>query len=235
MSNAAEDQDPRVQCYGRDCWRCSAPCDLYAAGIDRCREELDDRRISTTGILHDTEYWGEVPDVTAAADECPGRFDPDDPADVEPGMDSVREIQLEIVRRMADMYFTRPSTFDLMMRRAYFGDNQSALARHKGLTRQAVSKAIKKERDDKLRAENSAIKSMSPHEFAVYQTCCEDGILHIPAVVRQTGLSRATVFRVRLKLREKYGIVILFSRLSRKKSQKKSLPGSGGTVGGVGI
>lgn len=213
-------EDYRVKCYGVKCRQCDAPCELQAAGISRFREEMDDRRVARTGILHDTVFFGTVfPEEPMSAGATPDRFDDDEIAP-----DRGREIRLETVRKMAEMYFKRPVSFDLMMRKAFFGQNQSDLARFRGVTRAAVSKAIIKERDDKLKAENSALRCMTETERTVYRLAAEYGILRVSEIARQAGYTRRTVYLCIQRLSEKYGISIHIYRPSQKKDAKKLTP-----------
>lgn len=223
-------EDYRIKCYGVKCRQCDAPCELQAAGISSFREEMDDRRVARTGILHDTVFFGTVfPEEPTSAGATPDRFD-----DNEIAPDQEREIRLETVRNMAEMYFNRPASFDLAMRRAYFNGNQSDLARVKGLTRAAISKQICRERDEKLKSENSALRNMTETERIVYRLADEDGILRVSEIAKQAGISRMHVYRTLHVLSVKYGIHVTTFRQSQKKYAKKSFAGSGGTVGGVG-
>lgn len=216
MPRQKKEKDHRFKCYGVKCRQCDAPCELQAAGISRFREEMDDRRVARTGILHDTVFFGTVfPEEPTSAGATPDRFDDDEIAP-----DREREIRLETVRKMAEMYFKRPASFDLAMRRAYFNGNQSDLARVKGLTRAAISKQICRERDEKLKSENSALRNMTETERTVYRIAAEDGVLSVSEIARQSGLSRWTIWRVQRIFRLKYGIVLHFQRPSRKKSKK---------------
>lgn len=213
-------EDYRVKCYGVKCRQCDAPCELQAAGISRFQEEMDDRRVARTGILHDTVFFGTVfPEEPTSAGATPDRFDDDKIA-----QDREREIRLETVRKMAEMYFKRPASFDLAMRRAYFNGNQSDLARVKGLTRSAISKQICRERDEKLKSENSALRKMTETERTVYRLAAEDGILRVSEIARQAGYTRRTVYLCIQKLSEKYGISIHIYRPSQKKDAKKLTP-----------
>lgn len=217
MTRQKKEEDYRFKCYGVKCRQCDAPCELQAAGISRFREEMDDRRVARTGILHDTVFFGTVfPEEPTSAGATPDRFDDDEIAP-----DREREIRLETVRKMAEMYFKRPASFDLAMRRAYFNGNQSDLARVKGLTRAAISKQICRERDEKLKSENSALRNMTETERTVYRLAAEYGILRVSEIAKQAGISRRHVYRVSHILSEKYGVHVTFFRPSRKKTQKK--------------
>lgn len=220
MPQQKKEEDYRVKCYGVKCRQCDAPCELKDAGISRFLEEMDDRRVARTGILHDTVFFGTVfPEEPTYAGSTPDRFDDDEIAP-----DWEREIRLETVRKMADMYFKRPASFDLAMRRAYFNGNQSDLARVKGLTRAAISKQICRERDEKLKSENYALRNMTETERTVYRLAAEDGILRVSDIARQSGYTRRTVYLCIHRLREKYGISIHIYRPSQKKDAKKLTP-----------
>ena len=213
-------EDYRVKCYGVKCRQCDAPCELQAAGISRFREEMDDRRVARTGTLHDADVSGTAfQGRPTSPGATPDRFD-----DNEIAPDREREIRLETVRKMAEMYFNRPASFDLAMRRAYFNGNQSDLARVKGMTRAAISKQICRERDEKLKSENSALRNMTETERTVYRLAAEYGILRVSEIARQAGYTRRTVYLCIQRLSEKYGISIHIYRPSQKKDTKKLTP-----------
>ena len=224
QSHSSADEDPRVKCYGVDCPKCGHPCELHAAGVSRYRDDMDDARLSRDGIRKDTLYFGEVfPEI--AEQTAPPPYD-DEVKETPAGR--VRELQREIVRKLADTFFHRPATFELMMRRSYYEYNQSDLARLRGVTRAAVSKAIRDERREILKAENTRLRQrcddlarMTRTEAAVYKVCVVDGVLSPTEAAKQTGLGRATVYRVRHYLSDKYGILIHFQGDENKKIAKK--------------
>jgi DNA-binding phage protein len=135
-----------------------------------------------------------------------------------------RQIQLETARKIAELYFTSPLTFDVTMHEVYLGENHSEFARQTGVTRQAISKAIQTEKREKYRREiatlkkqNSAFNKMTAAELKIYQLCGEDGILSISNVAKQAGVSRQTVYRVLHRLSEKYGLKVTLDSKRRKK------------------
>lgn len=216
-------KDERVKCYGVECPKCHHPCELQAAGIDRYNDDWSDRRIAREGGMHNVFLRASVPDMsTAAPDLC---ADPDAGTEASP---SKRDLQREIVLHLAELYFRRPATFDMMMRRAFFDENQSDIARHKGVTRAAVSKAIREENNRRLKSENAALRQrcddlvrMTRAEAAVYKVCAVDGVLSVSEAARQTGFTRRTIYRSIQVLSEKYGISIHTSPGDNKKIAKK--------------
>ena len=136
-----------------------------------------------------------------------------------------RKIQRETARKIAEMYFTSPCTFDAEMRKIYLGENHSEFAKTTGVTRQAISKAIRSEKGEiyrreisNLKKQNSALNKMTATELKIYQLCGNDGILNISNVAKQAGVHRQTVYRVLHRLSEKYGINVTLDKSRKKKN-----------------
>ena len=196
-------------CYGINCLRCESPCDLQDAGINAIKEkQMENQRIHNPH--HEIEFNDHM-----AVDLS------------EQNMESIsfaRKIQRETARKIAEMYFTSPRTFDVTMREIYLGENQTAFAKQAGISRQAISKAIKQEKQEKYRHEIDQLKKqknvllkMNATELKIYQLCGNDGIFNISNVAKQAGVSRPTVYKTLHNLSEKYGICFTLDKGAKKK------------------
>jgi DNA-binding phage protein len=197
-------------CYGIDCSKCEHPCELQESGINVIKEKkAENQRIHGKNWL--IEYDDHIESNVDAKDYTQISF--------------ARKIQQETARKIAELYFSSPLTFDVTMHEIYLGENQSAFAAKKGITRQAVSKALKNEKTDKFRNEitllkkqNSALQKMTATELRIYQLCGEDRVLSIANVAKQAGVSRQTVYTTLHNLSVKYGFNFTLHNQRKRKS-----------------
>lgn len=200
-------------CYGIDCSKCEHPCELQESGINVIKEKQ-----AETQRIHGQNWLIEF-------DE---RIDSSVPIDTKDNaqISFARKIQQETARKIAELYFSSPRTFDVTMHEIYLGENQSTFASKKGISRQAVSKAIKNEKAEKFRSEietlkrqNSAFEKMSATEFRIYQLCGRPKkVLSIANVARQAGVSRQTVYATLHNLSVKYGFNFTLHNQRKRKS-----------------
>lgn len=154
----------------------------------------------------------------------------------------------EIVQKLANMYFDNPLSFECMMRKIFKGQNQSSVARQKGVSRQSINKRLLQElgiaqkrhdveqrRDEdfkkkmheftkieeKLETEIENMRDMTPLEFKIYKICAIDGCLSITSIAKQAKCARLSVYRTINNLKKKYGIKIHLLQWSRKKFDKR--------------
>lgn len=146
------------------------------------------------------------------------------------------ESVLAAIGRIADLYFSAPASFDMLMKSVFQGKNQADAAREKGITRQGLNKrllyelgiaqkrndiqerrdrelaAAKREYADKveeLRKKDEFFRTLSERDWKIYKLLYVDGVSQQSAA-EQLNCSRRTICKVsqflRLKLLEKYTI-----------------------------
>lgn len=159
-----------------------------------------------------------------------------------------RQFVTEIIERLSGMYFDNPLAFECLMRKIFKEQNQSSVARLKGVSRQSINKRLLQElgiaqkrndmqarRDEELQKRLNELnvledkrltqienmKSMTPLEIKIYQICAVDGCLSITSISRQAKCARLSVYRTIQNLESKYGIKIHPVQWSRKEFNKK--------------
>ncbi len=198
-------------CYGKKCDKCDNPCQLQNAGINVIREKKQERMRTSNNRKEVAEFDDNIENQFNYLSE-------------KEQITLVCAIRLDTIRKIADMYFSSPVTFDATMREIYLGENHSAFAKSSGVTRQAISKAIRTENGERYRREisnlkkqNSALNKMTATELKVFQLCGRGGILTISSVAKQAGLSRTTVYNTLHNLSEKYGICFTLDKSQNRK------------------
>ena len=180
--------------------------------------------------------------------------DDKDPADAEekdveleemtiPGMeyDSV----ILAIAKIAELYFSAPSSFDMLMKSIFQGKNQADAAREKGITRQGLNKrllyelgiaqkrndvqarrdrelaAAKQEYADKLedlRQKDEFFRTLSDRDWKIYRMVFVEGKSY-QTVANEMGIHRQCVYRVVTFLRSKLTKNVTF-RPGRKPHKK---------------
>ena len=158
-----------------------------------------------------------------------------------------RQFVTEIIERIASMYFDNPLSFECLMRKIFKEQNQSSVARQKGVSRQSINKRLLQDlgiaqkrndmqarRDEELQKRLNELnvledkrltqienmKSMTPLEIKIYQICAIDGCLSITSISKQAKCARLSVYRTIENLEKKYGIKIRPVQWSRKEFDK---------------
>ena len=137
-----------------------------------------------------------------------------------------------VLAQLADIYFTRPTTFEMLMKKIYKDYNQSDLAREKGITRAGINKRLMLElgigqrrnnlkirdeielekakreynqKNEKLRERERFLATLSDRDWHIYKLAFIDGC-SLNSVAIQLNIGTSTVDRVvrflRLKLNE---------------------------------
>ena len=139
------------------------------------------------------------------------------------------ESVLAAIGRIADLYFSAPASFDMLMKSVFQGKNQADAAREKGITRQGLNKrllyelgiaqkrndiqerrdrelaAAKREYADKveeLRKKDEFFRTLSERDWKIYRMVFVDGVSY-SAAANALNCSRKTVYRVSTFLRSK--------------------------------
>ena len=142
------------------------------------------------------------------------------------GSNSISEDTYErickVLAQIADIYFTRPTTFELLMKKIYKDYNQSDLAREKGITRAGVNKRLMQElgigqkqnnlkirneieldkarkeyqqKNEALREREKFLASLSDRDWHIYKLAFVDGC-SLNSVAIQLNIGTSTVDRV---------------------------------------
>ena len=187
-------------CYGIDCLKCESACQHREIGISVIREkqrEVSLRYGKRDEFVGDAEFLDEMGVVSEGLLD----FDQHEPSVRE----LIQEAQLELLRRLIFLWLEKPMTFDATMARIVKGENQSDMARAKGVTRQYISKAIKAENNNALREEIRKLHTVigfSSREQKAYRLFFEDGVT-VRAAAKIMGISPATAYRMKQHLRSK--------------------------------
>jgi len=137
----------KERCYGTAvCMRCAlrTACedhyrDVHGDPKDRPMLEYNDS-VENTASDYNTQY--DVFEGVCGGDE------PEKPALVLGGVaipDEAAPVVIEAVRRLAVVYKEQPVSFGALMETVYGGLTQTDMARLRGITRQSVSKALRRE------------------------------------------------------------------------------------------
>jgi RNA polymerase sigma factor (sigma-70 family) len=147
--------------------------------------------------------------------------------------DSITEDTYEkickVLAQIADIYFTHPTTFELLMKKIYKDYNQSDLAREKGITRAGINKRLMQElgigqkrnnlrirdeielekakkeyqqKNETLRDREKFFASLSDRDWHIYKLAFIDGC-SLDSVANQLNIGTSTVARVVRFLRSK--------------------------------
>lgn len=192
------------QCYGKECLNCPDRCQWYACGIDVIREKKE-----TLAIHNGARHIANL-EQADTAEAMQRDFLPE----AEPGGESsVRTGILEALNRVAFLYLDYPKLFDALIRRIYLYQNQSEIARSRGVTRAAVSKELRQgvtnmmTRELGLKtpvAKPDKLLGLTPEEFAVYKIMFLDGC-SVRSTAAQLGISKSKAARMGQILRRKLG------------------------------
>ena len=213
-------------CYGVNCLDCSRACEFREAGLSVIAEKKETvaRRFGTGNTV---EYDDELLNNAL----LPNDTEIDDP-DFEQGY---REGALATVRKLVNFYIERPQQFEVFVHRFFLGGNQSRFAEEAGITRQAISKAIKEEKQaywrNTARSLEDRLKVMvklTPLEHQVYQLIFVDGV-SIRSAAEQLKISRSKVERVRQILRSKLPKFETVPEPESEKIAKSLIPKNGFT------
>lgn len=147
--------------------------------------------------------------------------------------DSISEDTYErickVLAQLADIYFTRPTAFEMLMKKVYKDYNQSDLAREKGITRAGINKRLMQElgigqkrnnlkirdeielekakkeyqqKNETLREREKFFASLSDRDWHIYKLAFIDGCT-LDSVAAQLNIGTSTVDRVVRFLRSK--------------------------------
>ena len=135
----------------------------------------------------------------------------------------------KVVAQIAEIYFSKPTAFDLLMKKIYKGYNQSDLARERGITRAGVNKRlmlelgigqkrnslkVREEREleeakkqyiqknQELREREKFLATLSERDWNIYKLAFIDGC-SLNSVAIQLNIGTSTVDRVVRFLRSK--------------------------------
>ena len=214
------------KCYGVGCIVCAADdCELRECGINRIREKQNDTALAFA-------RKDELPDDTFTdnLNNFGGDYmqqfivEVDHP---EPSIaELLRQTKLETLRHVAHYWAEFPNSFDALMSKIMFNENQTILAKKKGVTRQCISKAIRQETNDKFKKQiarleqlNTVISGFSQIERDIYRLCFEDRV-SIRSAAIELNISPAKVFRMKQHLREKLQKSETVNTGKNKKRQK---------------
>lgn len=136
---------------------------------------------------------------------------------------------MRVIERIAQMYFSTPSSFDMLMKSVFKGKNQSDVAKEEGITRQGLNKRllyelgiaqkrndIQQRRDrelnqikmeysgklEELRELDAFFRSLSERDWRIYRMVFLEKKSYSKAA-REIGCSLKTVYRVSKVLRSK--------------------------------
>ena len=128
----------------------------------------------------------------------------------------------KVLAQIADIYFTKPTAFDLLMKKIYKGYNQSDLARERGITRAGINKRLMYElgvgqkrnsmkvreekeleeakkqyvkKNEELREREKFLASLSDRDWHIYKLAFIDGC-SLNSVAIQLNIGTSTVDRV---------------------------------------
>lgn len=189
-----------TKCYGVNCLDCSRDCEFREAGLSVIAEKKETvaRRFGTGNTV---EYDDELLNTALLTNDT----EIDDP-DFEQGY---REGALATVRKLVHFYLEKPLQFDTFVKKFFCGGNQSAMAKAAGVSRQAISKAIRLERCEQLTEKVNrlaerceVLEGLTPVELRVYQLAFVDG-LPLRSVAELAKISLAKAYRVKQDLRSK--------------------------------
>lgn len=205
-------EDYRAECFGIKCQSCQLDCRLKSVGIRKKQEISAETFAATHFNKQKLRYIDGLETVCFS--------------NMETIKDPIQRIRLDTIREMAFYYLEHPVEFEKFVVSCFLAENQSDLAKKRGISRQAISKAIRTERLDNLKKEiaelkkrNAAFSQMTSNELKIYQLCGEDGVLNISSVAKQSGLSRPTVYKILHDLREKYGICFTLNDGEKRKKR----------------
>lgn len=211
------------QCYGVGCLDCQmADCELRACGINRIREKQQETALKFAGkdeMVSDAEFDDSI---NFAGDYMRQICDIiDNPK--QPLSDQMRQTKLDTLRHIAHFWAEKPKSFDAMMRKIMLGQNQSDIARQKGVSRQSISKAIRQEHNDKLKKRIvqlerliNVLVAFTPLELQVYQLCFNQK-LSVRNAAKQLNISPTKVYRLKQILRGKMAKCETLKRTITKK------------------
>lgn len=118
---------------------------------------------------------------------------------------------MRVINRIAFLYIEHRSLFDALIRKIYLGQNQSDISRERGISRQAVSKELRrgiinmmtKELGMKAPvAKREKLLGLTGREFEVYKLLFVDGCTERSAAL-QLGIPKSTIHRMGQNLRKK--------------------------------
>ena len=202
--------DYRAKCYGSKCQAYKFDCKLKADGTKLIEEIRRDKYLQHGGKINTEMRLLQQFDLSTET--------------VITESDPIRNARHEAIRQVVFFYLEHPAEFDKFVMEFFLDKKQSDLAKERGVTRQAISKMIRIEKQDNLKKEiaelkkrNAAFAEMTVNELKVYQLCGEHGILNISSVAKQSGLSRPTIYRILHNLSEKYGICFTLNNCEKRK------------------
>lgn len=207
-----KDEEELAKCYGVNCLSCTCTdCELRACGVNVIREkqhEIALRFGKRDEMVTDETYVDEMCDHRHHGDYLEQFLATVEHQD--PTIDELlRQAKLDTLRHVLHYWAEKPTSLEVLFRRYLYGQNQSDVARMRGVTRQNVSKEMKMESGEyyrrqikQLRHKADVFATLSATELAVYRICFEGGCSVRSAAV-QIGISPAKVHRVKHLLRLK--------------------------------
>lgn len=219
-----------ANCYGKHCLHCETPCELQSCGINVIREkqhEIALRFGKRDEMVADEVYVDDMCDSRKGGpddymDDFLAAVEHEDPTEEE----LLKQVKLDTLRHILHYWAEKPTCLEAMFRRYLLGQNQSDMARIRGVTRQNVSKIIKTERREifqkqihDLQERLDTMEKLSPEEIAIYRSCMQDGC-SIRSTAKQLHLSPARVYRVKQSLRRKMAKSETLLTPQNKKNQK---------------
>lgn len=193
---------------------CHKSCPLFEACISKSREDTEDREYEAIQIpysslvmtkkekenLDESMFFEKLFHET----ETTGGADSFDyllkhlNVEVE-----LRPFAISFIERFANFYHDCPEICNAIMCRIFNGQNQSDIAKQRGMTRQAINYRIMKEAAGITRAEIPHIpEELTGQEIAVYKLCYVDGCTERSAAM-QLGMSQPTIHRIRKSIAKK--------------------------------
>lgn len=178
-----------IKCYGTDCGNCSDPCEFHDCGMDVIREKQEE----SGGRRYLVQYNDSLENPVHL------QIDKDD-----------SEV-MRVINRIAFLYIEHRALFDALIRKIYLGQNQADISRERGISRQAVSKELRrgiinmmtKELGMKAPvAKREKLLGLTGREFEVYKLLFVDGCTERSASL-QLGIPKSTIHRMGQNLRKK--------------------------------
>ncbi len=186
-----------TQCYGKECLRCVNPCPLHECGVNVIREKQDVLAISNG--RKDTVSLDEMFDMELDIPEH-GRIQ----------TTKKNQNVLDVLNRIAFLYIDYPRVFDGLIRRIYLGQNQTQIAKDRGLTRAAISKELREGVFNMMTRElgiktpiikRENLLNLTAREFEVYKLSGQG--YSEREISGMIGISKSTVHRVGQSLSRK--------------------------------
>lgn len=195
------------ECYGSECNQCATPCELHDCGMDVIREKIEDK--TRNYFKRELHYNDQVlpPEIVSTSN-------------------STNSDVLDILNRLAFFYIEYPATFHALICKFYKRQNQADIAREQKISRQAVSKRLRRESIEIISRElgmrtpvvrQEKLLGLTGREFEVYKKLFVDGCTERSTAI-QLGIPKSTVHDIGQILRRK----LAKNRARKKPVQKKS-------------